>query len=126
MKKDRVEAAKFYLLAKQAGKSDPDLEVMMQNLSSPMNGRCRAPRPRLLPKAETEAAQPVRRQVRRGNNQLIISSRRQLQLDAPVARLGFFRHARIKRLELAKACCHEMLGRYALRRQRLNHGDGTR
>jgi hypothetical protein len=38
MTKDRVEAAKFYLLAKQAGKSDPDLDVMMQNLSSPQMG----------------------------------------------------------------------------------------
>jgi TPR repeat protein len=34
----RVEAAKFYLLAKQAGKSDPDLDVMLQNLSSPQMG----------------------------------------------------------------------------------------
>ena len=38
MKKDRVEAAKFYLLAKQAGKSDADLDVMLQNLSSPQAG----------------------------------------------------------------------------------------
>jgi TPR repeat protein len=35
MEKNRVEAAKFYLLAKQAGKSDADLDVMISNLSSP-------------------------------------------------------------------------------------------
>ena len=35
MKKDRVEAAKYYTLARQAGQVDADLEVMMSNLSSP-------------------------------------------------------------------------------------------
>ncbi len=38
MKKDQVEAAKFYLLAKQAGQQDADLEVMMSNLSAPQAG----------------------------------------------------------------------------------------
>jgi TPR repeat protein len=35
MKKDRVEAAKFYLLAKEAGKTNGDLDVMLSKLSSP-------------------------------------------------------------------------------------------
>ncbi len=35
MKKDRIEAGKFYTLAKQAGLSDPDLDIMMSGLSSP-------------------------------------------------------------------------------------------
>ncbi len=34
MKKDRIEAGKFYTLAKQAGQSDPNLDVMMSQLSS--------------------------------------------------------------------------------------------
>lgn len=38
MKKDRVEAAKFYTLSRQAGKTDADLDVMMSNLSSPQLG----------------------------------------------------------------------------------------
>jgi TPR repeat protein len=38
MKKDRVEAAKFYILAKQEDKADADLDVMMSNLSSPQMG----------------------------------------------------------------------------------------
>ena len=38
MPKDRVEAAKFYILAKKAGKKDADLDVMMSNLSAPQTG----------------------------------------------------------------------------------------
>ena len=34
MEKDRIESAKYYTLAKQAGQADPDLDVMMSNLSS--------------------------------------------------------------------------------------------
>lgn len=33
MEKDRVEAAKYYTLAREAGRTDADLEVMMSNLS---------------------------------------------------------------------------------------------
>lgn len=35
MTKDRIEAGKYYTLAKQAGQSDSDLDVMMSKLSSP-------------------------------------------------------------------------------------------
>lgn len=38
MKKDRIEAGKFYTLAKQAGQADPDLETMMSQLSSSQLG----------------------------------------------------------------------------------------
>jgi len=38
MKKDRIEAGKYYTLAKQAGQSDPDLDVMMSKLTSPQLG----------------------------------------------------------------------------------------
>lgn len=38
MKKDRVEAGKYYTLSRQAGRTDADLDVMMSNLSSPQLG----------------------------------------------------------------------------------------
>src|SRR5262249_49733457 len=50
----------------------------------------------------------------------------QLQLDAPIAPISFFRRAGVEGLELAEARGHEALGRNAAADQILNYRDCAR